>query len=150
MLLNGWKLEICLNCLYSPIGMVQTFQRGDIKPFGKSYKVTPVTNEKVQNVQSCFLVNGTENATISMQSILPNTTGFIVRHCSLLCASFAFINLLSYVKHVTIQDISMYYCANVYFIFVTKMVLIQANFHVYPVELASNMMYACYIQYRFN
>ncbi|XP_014666952.1 PREDICTED: digestive cysteine proteinase 1-like [Priapulus caudatus] len=57
--------------------MVQTYQRADEKSYGNSYKVTPMTNEIVKNVKSCFRVNGTANATVAVQSILPDTTGFV-------------------------------------------------------------------------
>ncbi|OQV18628.1 Counting factor associated protein D [Hypsibius exemplaris] len=57
-------------------GMVMTFQRGDIAPSGVSYKVAPETTESVLNAQTCFQVNGTQDAEILPQSILPDLTEF--------------------------------------------------------------------------
>ena len=63
--------------------MVVTIQIGaHASDYGKSYKIAPVTSDipgKIKrNVKTCFLVNGTKTAQISIQSILPNLTGFHV------------------------------------------------------------------------
>merc|ERR1719427_2280065 len=39
-------------------GMVKTFQRGDIKEFGTTAKLIPMTNEVVVNEIDCFAVDG--------------------------------------------------------------------------------------------
>merc|ERR1719370_1949323 len=39
-------------------GMVKTFQRGDIKEFGTTAKIIPMTNEVVVNEIDCFAVDG--------------------------------------------------------------------------------------------
>ena len=60
-------------------GVVKTVQHGGKdKDFGKSYKVTPVTTEKVLNENRCFLINGTNDAVVTLQAVLPNTTDYKV------------------------------------------------------------------------
>ena len=60
--------------------MVQTIQiAGKKSDLGKSYKITPITTEKVLNQRTCFVMNGTKDAAVGVQAALPNTTGFVVR-----------------------------------------------------------------------
>lgn len=58
-------------------GMVSTIQ---IAPSGDSYgygiKVAPMTDETQTNVKTCFWVNGTEQAPVTIQSVIPDTTDF--------------------------------------------------------------------------
>jgi len=58
--------------------MVKTYQLSKLGEFGSSLKVTPVTTEKVQNLDSCLQVNGSSEHRIEPQSILPDLTGFKV------------------------------------------------------------------------
>ena len=46
--------------------------------YGISYKVTPVTTENITNVMKCFQVPGDFNATINIQSVLPDLSNFTV------------------------------------------------------------------------
>ncbi|KAG8200213.1 hypothetical protein JTE90_024992 [Oedothorax gibbosus] len=55
---------------------VQTFQRADLSEFGVSYKVAYMPDETGQPVRTCFQVNGTSEAPVEIQSIIPDTTGF--------------------------------------------------------------------------
>merc|ERR1711892_1308308 len=57
-------------------GMVKTFQRGDIKEFGTTAKIIPMTNEVVVNEIDCFAVDGGKEYKIEPQSILPDITDF--------------------------------------------------------------------------
>jgi len=57
-------------------GMVKTYQLSKLGEFGSSLKVAPVTTEKVQNLDSCLQVNGSNEHRIEPQSILPDLTGF--------------------------------------------------------------------------
>ncbi|XP_033736664.1 digestive cysteine proteinase 1-like [Pecten maximus] len=57
-------------------GMVKTVQRQDVKPFGVGYKVAPITTYKVTNQMTCFGMNGTSDGPITIQSVLPDLTGF--------------------------------------------------------------------------
>merc|ERR1719250_162470 len=51
-------------------GMVKTFQRGDVKEFGTTAKIIPMTNEVVVNEIDCFSVDGDKENKIEPQSIL--------------------------------------------------------------------------------
>jgi hypothetical protein len=57
-------------------GMVKTFQRGDVAPFGTTVKIVPMTNEEVTNEISCFQVDGSEDMRIEPQSMLPDISDF--------------------------------------------------------------------------
>ncbi|CAH0550447.1 unnamed protein product [Brassicogethes aeneus] len=56
--------------------MVKTLQIRNFKNYGTSLKIAPVTNEEVTNSKTCLQVNGTAEASIEPQSILPVTEGF--------------------------------------------------------------------------
>ncbi|KAM6428355.1 digestive cysteine proteinase 2-like isoform 1-T3 [Liasis olivaceus] len=57
-------------------GQVITYQLGNVKPFGVSFKVTPETTETKVNIKKCFQINGTSENPIVPQSVFPNLTGF--------------------------------------------------------------------------
>merc|ERR1719427_1726500 len=57
-------------------GMVKTFQRGDIKEYGTTAKIIPMTNEVVVNEIDCFAVDGDKDNKIEPQSILPDISEF--------------------------------------------------------------------------
>jgi len=57
-------------------GMDIVVQRGDLGVGGQTFKISPMTNEKVQNMKSCFLINGTKQAKITPQASLPDATKF--------------------------------------------------------------------------
>lgn len=68
--------------------MVITIQRADMTKFGVSYKLAPMSTEKQLNMDMCFQVNGTNNDdAVTIQSILPDLTGFDVNHTLLLYLS---------------------------------------------------------------
>ena len=58
--------------------MDETIQRADVKPYGASYRVCPETTETQLNVMSCFEVNGTKDAAVAIQTVLPDLTNFKV------------------------------------------------------------------------
>ncbi|KAK3091873.1 hypothetical protein FSP39_023296 [Pinctada imbricata] len=58
---------------------VVTIQRGDMKPYGVSYKLAPMTTYNVTNKDMCFQVNGTKDGTVDIQSVLPDLTGFTIQ-----------------------------------------------------------------------
>ena len=58
--------------------MVSTIQRQDQEQYGASYKVAPMSNYKVMNKMSCFLVKGVSEAPVEIQATLPNLTNFQV------------------------------------------------------------------------
>ena len=60
------------------LGLDKTFQRTDVKPYGASYRICPETTETQLNVMSCFEVNGTKDATVAIQTVLPDLTNFEV------------------------------------------------------------------------
>ena len=60
------------------LGVMKTFQRGDLTQYGQSYKIIPMTNYQVTNKVSCFLGNGTKNGTVTAQIALPDLTDFKV------------------------------------------------------------------------
>lgn len=57
-------------------GMVKTYQLGNGGKYGTSLKIAPVTTESLLNSQTCLQVNGTEDASIEPQAILPSLIGF--------------------------------------------------------------------------
>nr|XP_056702425.1 digestive cysteine proteinase 2-like [Euleptes europaea] len=57
-------------------GQVITYQRGSLKPFGASFKITPETTETSLNIRKCFQVNGTSKFPIRPQNIFPALTEF--------------------------------------------------------------------------
>lgn len=57
-------------------GMVKTYQLKNFGQYGTSLKIAPVTTEDILNVNECLQVNGTEEMSIEVQSILPELTGF--------------------------------------------------------------------------
>lgn len=54
-------------------GMDRTFQRADLKT---AFKLVPMTDEKVENQMECFIVRGTDEAPVEVQSVLPDLAGF--------------------------------------------------------------------------
>lgn len=64
------------------LGMDKTFQRADIKPYGASYRICPETTETQLNVLTCFEVNGTKDAPVAVQTVLPDLTNFEVLYAS--------------------------------------------------------------------
>ncbi|KAH7932589.1 hypothetical protein HPB52_024287 [Rhipicephalus sanguineus] len=73
----------CIVLLLS-IGLVQTVQlspsahsEGEGYPYGINYKIAYMPDPKTwESVRTCFQVNGTENATVPLQDVLPNVEGF--------------------------------------------------------------------------
>ena len=67
--------------------MVVTIQIGSdgSSDYGKSYKIAPMTTETVTNQKTCFLVNGTKDAAVSAQTVLPDLTNFTVRKLLYIC-----------------------------------------------------------------
>ncbi|MEQ2181207.1 hypothetical protein GOODEAATRI_009025, partial [Goodea atripinnis] len=63
-------------------GQVSTYQLGAQQQFGVSYKITPETTEKEQNVMKCFQVNGTKDEVVKAQASLPDVQGFQVCLCT--------------------------------------------------------------------
>jgi len=57
-------------------GMVKTFQRGDLKTYGTSVKILPMTNEIVANEIDCFQVDGGQDGPVTAQSMLPDISDF--------------------------------------------------------------------------
>lgn len=57
-------------------GMVKTYQLGTFGQFGSSLKIAPVTTETELNANTCLQVNGTEEFSITPQSVLPSLVGF--------------------------------------------------------------------------
>jgi hypothetical protein len=62
-------------------GMVSTIQLAPTTStsFGTAIKVVPVTNEVQTNVKKCFWMNGTQNASVTLQNVIPDTTSFSVK-----------------------------------------------------------------------
>ena len=58
--------------------MDKTFQRKDEGSFGSHYLIAPMSDEKVMNKKTCFLVEGTKQNPIGIQSLLPDLTDFTV------------------------------------------------------------------------
>ncbi|XP_065828496.1 digestive cysteine proteinase 1-like [Oscarella lobularis] len=59
-------------------GLNNFYQRADIKPYGVTYSIVPVsTNTGVANAMTCFGMNGTSDFPLtSTQGVLPDTTNF--------------------------------------------------------------------------
>ncbi|XP_050402314.1 digestive cysteine proteinase 1 [Patella vulgata] len=57
-------------------GMVVNLLRGDMGQYGMTLELAPMTNYQVRNQRMCFQTNGTVNATVMPQSVLPDLTGF--------------------------------------------------------------------------
>ncbi|XP_035715086.1 digestive cysteine proteinase 1 isoform X2 [Folsomia candida] len=57
-------------------GVSKTFQLSKLNENGVMRKVVPVTNEQYTNKLTCFEVNGTANAKVTAQSVLPDTSQF--------------------------------------------------------------------------
>ncbi|KAL4629415.1 digestive cysteine proteinase 1-like [Arapaima gigas] len=57
-------------------GQVSTYQLGQEKPWGLSYKITPETTETEVNVMKCFQLNGTKQEPVVPQGAVPNVDGF--------------------------------------------------------------------------
>ncbi|XP_015757754.1 PREDICTED: counting factor associated protein D-like [Acropora digitifera] len=57
-------------------GMDKTIQRADKKPFGVRYRLCPETTEEQMNILACFAQNGTEDAPVSTQTVLPDLSNF--------------------------------------------------------------------------
>lgn len=59
-------------------GMVKTIQLAPTSrtDYGVGIKVTPMTDEHVTNAKTCFWVNGTSDAPLAIQSVLPDMTDF--------------------------------------------------------------------------
>jgi len=57
-------------------GMTKTVQRQDQGAFGSHYLVAPMSNEDVMNKQTCFIVKGSEDSPVKIQSLLPDLTNF--------------------------------------------------------------------------
>lgn len=60
------------------LGVSKTFQLSKLNENGVMRKVVPVTNEQYTNKLTCFEVNGTANAKVTAQSVLPDTSQFQV------------------------------------------------------------------------
>lgn len=57
-------------------GMVKTYQLSGSGKYGTSLKIAPITTEQELNALKCLQVNGTFDAKITPQSILPSLVGF--------------------------------------------------------------------------
>nr|CAD7196992.1 unnamed protein product [Timema douglasi] len=58
-------------------GMVKTYQLSNYgSKYGSTVKVVPVTTETELNKDTCLRINGSSSDPVSVQSILPDTTGF--------------------------------------------------------------------------
>jgi len=60
--------------------MVSTIQLAPTSSsdYGIGIKVTPMTDEQQTNVKTCFWLNGTKDAPVTLQSVIPDTTSFEV------------------------------------------------------------------------
>ncbi|OXA62896.1 Counting factor associated protein D [Folsomia candida] len=72
--------QICLAVIFAiflgSTGVSKTFQLSKLNENGVMRKVVPVTNEQYTNKLTCFEVNGTANAKVTAQSVLPDTSQF--------------------------------------------------------------------------
>jgi hypothetical protein len=62
-------------------GMVKTIQLAPTDPsksFGEGIKIVPFTDEVQTNAETCFWLNGTSDAPVTIQSVIPDTTNFDV------------------------------------------------------------------------
>ena len=44
--------------------------------YGTAVKIAPLTDETQTNVKTCFWLNGTQQAPVTIQSVIPDTTAF--------------------------------------------------------------------------
>ena len=58
--------------------MVKTYQLGSEGLHGTLKKVAPVTTEKFQNVDTCFVVSGSSESPVEPQTVLPDISNFEV------------------------------------------------------------------------
>ena len=58
--------------------MSKTIQRGDLTEYGQHYMITPETTETFLNKISCLMLNGTSDAVVGPQHILPDISNFSV------------------------------------------------------------------------
>ena len=58
--------------------MSKTIQRGDLTEYGQHYIITPETTETFLNKISCLMLNGTGDAPVGPQHILPDISNFSV------------------------------------------------------------------------
>lgn len=56
--------------------LMQTYQREDLGDYGVSYKVAYMPDKLGNPIHTCFEVDGNENTTVVIQSILPDLTNF--------------------------------------------------------------------------
>jgi C1A family cysteine protease len=59
-------------------GMVSTIQLApsSSKDFGTGIKIIPMTTEQESNIKTCIWLNGTNDAPVTLQSVIPDTTDF--------------------------------------------------------------------------
>ncbi|XP_067948053.1 digestive cysteine proteinase 2-like [Watersipora subatra] len=57
-------------------GIVQTFMRGDVGEYGGTYKVAYMTNQTNYNYKRCFQTEGSQDAPVEAQTVLPDLTDF--------------------------------------------------------------------------
>lgn len=57
-------------------GMVKTYQLSGVTKYGSSLKVAPITTERELNSNKCLQVNGSVEAKIEPQSVLPSLVDF--------------------------------------------------------------------------
>lgn len=57
-------------------GTTKTIQRGDKGSYGQHFMIAPMSNEEVLNQITCFQLNGTANAVVGPQHMLPDMTNF--------------------------------------------------------------------------
>jgi hypothetical protein len=50
----------------------------NVGDLGVGIKVTPLTDEEVTNVKTCFWINGTVGNPVTLQSVIPDFTDFTV------------------------------------------------------------------------
>lgn len=60
-------------------GMDKVFQRGDLGEFGSTFKLVPMTDENMKVKVQCVGVNGSADAIVKPQSVLPDLTGFVFK-----------------------------------------------------------------------
>lgn len=60
------------------VGTTKTIQRGDKGSYGQHFMIAPMSNEEVLNQITCFQLNGTANAVVGPQHMLPDMTNFSV------------------------------------------------------------------------
>ena len=66
-------------------GNDKTYQRGDLGPYGTTFKVVPMYTDKKGNYQGCWHLRGTKHHPIIPQPAVPNMTDFKVRDGTLFC-----------------------------------------------------------------